>query len=87
MALGEYFDSVKGVGVLSTADADGKVDAALYARTHEAEDGSLVFVMRGRLTHHNLQSNPNAAFLFLHFSIFTSGFLKGLLEDAGIPTR
>ena len=29
------------------------------------EDGTLAFIMRDRLTHHNLQSNPHAAFLFM----------------------
>ena len=31
MNLGEYFDNAKGHGVLATADAEGKVDAAMYA--------------------------------------------------------
>lgn len=65
MELKEYFDDTKGVGVLATADADGKVDAAIYARPHFMEDGTLAFIMRDRLTHHNLQSNPHATFLFI----------------------
>jgi hypothetical protein len=28
------------------------------------EDGTLAFIMRDRLSHHNLQSNPHAAYLF-----------------------
>lgn len=64
MKLAEYFDSKKGVGVLSTADSDGKVGAAIYARPHFMEDGSLAFIMRDRLSHHNLQSNPHATYLF-----------------------
>jgi hypothetical protein len=28
------------------------------------EDGSLAFIMRDRLSHHNLQSNPHATYLF-----------------------
>jgi hypothetical protein len=65
MELKDYFESTKGVGVLATADADGKVDAAIYARPHFMEDGTLAVIMRDRLTHHNLQSNPHAAFLFI----------------------
>lgn len=65
MELSTYFESKKGIGVLSTADADGKVDSALYARPHVMADGTLVFIMRDRLTHANLQSNPRAAYLFL----------------------
>jgi hypothetical protein len=65
MNLSEYFKNTKGVGVLATADSDGKVDAAIYARPHIMEDGSIAFIMRDRLSHANLQSNPNAAFLFM----------------------
>ena len=64
MTLDEYFDDNKGLGVLSTADSDGKVDAAIYARPHFMEDGTLAFIMRDRLSHHNLQSNPHATYLF-----------------------
>jgi hypothetical protein len=65
MELKDYFESTKGVGVMATADADGKVDAAIYARPHVMEDGTLAFIMRDRLTHHNLQSNMHATFLFI----------------------
>ena len=64
MDLKEYFENTKGSGVLATADADGKVDAAVYARPHFMEDGSIAMIMRDRLTHHNLQSNPHAVYLF-----------------------
>ena len=64
MSLRDYFDTVKGLGVLSTADSDGQVDAAIYARPHFMEDGTMAFVMRDRLSHHNLQSNPHAMYLF-----------------------
>jgi hypothetical protein len=65
MELKDYFESTEGVGVMATADADGKVDAAIYARPHFMEDGTLAFIMRERLTHHNLQSNTHATFLFI----------------------
>jgi hypothetical protein len=64
MKLKEYFENTRGTGVLSTADNEGKVDAAIYSRPHVLDDGSIAFVMRERLTHHNLQSNPHAAYLF-----------------------
>lgn len=64
MSLREYFDTTKGVGVLSTADGDGKVDSAIYARPHFFDDGTMAFIMRDRLSHHNLQSNPHATYLF-----------------------
>jgi hypothetical protein len=65
MTLRDYFESVKGRGVLATADADGKVDAAIYATPHFIEDETIAFIMRDRLTHHNLQSNSHAAYLFM----------------------
>ena len=64
MTLHEYFETSKGTGVLATSDSEGKVDAAVYARPHVMEDGTLAMIMRDRLTHHNLQSNSHAAFLF-----------------------
>ncbi len=64
-ALKDYFEKTKGMGVVATADKDGKVNAAVYSRPHFLEDGSLAFIMRDRLTHHNLLSNPHAAYLFV----------------------
>ena len=64
MSLKAYFDSTEGFGVLATADGDGKVDAAVYARPHFMDDGTIAMIMRDRLTHHNLQSNPHATYLF-----------------------
>lgn len=64
MHLKEYFDATSGFGVLSTADGEGRVDAAIYARPHVMDDGSIVFIMRDRMTHHNLTENPHAAYLF-----------------------
>lgn len=64
MNLKEYFENTKGRGVLATADRDGKVDAAVYARPHFMEDDTIAMIMRDRLTHHNLQTNAHAAYLF-----------------------
>lgn len=64
MNLKTYFEETKGMGVLSTADGGGRVNAAVYARPHMMEDGSMAFIMRDRLSHSNLQSNPHAAYLF-----------------------
>ena len=64
MGLEEYFENKTGLGVLSTADSTGKVDSAVYSRPHVMEDGSLAFIMRDRLTHKNIQSNPHAVYLF-----------------------
>ena len=64
MNLKKYFDENKGMGVLSTADGDGQVNAAVYARPHVMDDGQLGFIMRDRLSHHYLKTNPHAAYLF-----------------------
>jgi len=84
MHLKDYFADAKGTGVLSTADGQGKVDAAIYARPHIMEDGTLAFIMRDRLTHHNLQENPYAAYLFIEEGRGYRGvrlYLKKLRED------
>lgn len=83
-SLQEYFESTKGFGVLATADSDGKVDAAIYSRPHFLEEGTLAFIMRDRLTHHNLQSNPSATFLFVEEGTGYKGkrlFLKKAREE------
>ena len=64
MNLKQYFENTKGLGILSTADSSGKVDAAVYARPHFMDDGTLALIMRDRLSHYNLQSNPHATYLF-----------------------
>ena len=64
MELKEYFENINGIGILSTADSNGKVNAAVYARPHFMENESLAFIMRDRLTYKNIQSNPHAAYLF-----------------------
>lgn len=63
--LKEYFEKAKGVGIIATAGSEGRVNLAVYSRPHFLEDGSLAFIMRDRLTHHNIQSNPHAAYLFM----------------------
>jgi hypothetical protein len=64
MDLKKYFEEKKGFGVLSTADDQGKVDSAVYAKPHVMDEDTVAFIMADRLTHHNLQSNDHAAFLF-----------------------
>ena len=64
MNLGEYFEKEEGLGVLSTAEASGHVDTAIYARPHVTDDETVAFIMADRKSLHNLQSNPHAAYLF-----------------------
>lgn len=65
MDLKAYFKNTEGYGILSTSDSAGKVDAAIYSRPHFMDDGSITLIMRDRLTHHNLQSNAHACFMFI----------------------
>ena len=65
MDLKEYFEKEKGTGVLATSDAEGKVDVAVYAKPHFMDDGTIAFIMADKLSHHNLQSNGQAAYLFM----------------------
>ena len=39
MELSRYFEQAKGIGVLATADAQGKVNSAIYARPHFLDEG------------------------------------------------
>jgi predicted pyridoxine 5'-phosphate oxidase superfamily flavin-nucleotide-binding protein len=68
MDLRDYFENAKGVGVLATADADGTVNVAVYARPHflDPDDGnSAAFIMNERLSYANIQANAHAAYLFI----------------------
>jgi hypothetical protein len=84
MNLYDYFETTEGRGILSTADGEGNVDAAVYARTHLMKDGTLAMIMRDRLTHHNLQSNPHACYLYMEKGPGYKGkrlFLKKVREE------
>ena len=61
----EYFENTDGTGILATASAEGKVDIAIYARPHVFDRETIGFIMRGRLSHRNLQSNPYAAYMYI----------------------
>ena len=65
MNLSDYFEKVQGLGILATADPDGMVDLAIYAKPHVIDETTIAFVMRERLTRQNLKSNPHAAYMFV----------------------
>jgi hypothetical protein len=84
-----YFSGTQGTGILSTADGDGLVNSAIYARPHFLEDGSVAFIMRERLTHHNLLSNRHAAYMFIESNGVHQGkrlHLTRLTETSDVPT-
>ncbi len=64
MQLEAYFEETRGFGVLSTAGAGGKVNAAVYGRPHFIDEETVAFIASDRLTHANLQVNSSAVYLF-----------------------
>lgn len=88
MDLKSYFENTHGTGVIATADSEGKVNTAIYSRPHVFDDGTVAFLMRKKLTHHNLQSNPYASFLFHESGPGYSGLrlhLKKIKEETDSP--
>jgi hypothetical protein len=65
MQISEYFEKASGRGVMATADSNGLLTAAVYAKPHFFGENSIAFIMADRLTHQNLQSNPHAVYLFM----------------------
>ena len=64
MKLSEYFESATGLGILATADSEGAVNAAVYSKPHFVDEETIAFIMADRLSHHNVQQNSRAAYLF-----------------------
>ena len=65
MNQSEYFENTAGTGVLATADSEGNVDVAIYAKPHAIDENTIAFIMNERLSYQNITSNPKAAYLFL----------------------
>ncbi len=65
MSLKNYFENTQGVGILSTSDMSGEVNAAVYSRPHVMEDGSISLIMNSKLSHKNVLENPKAHYLFM----------------------
>ncbi len=88
MKLKEFFDNNSGRGILSTADNEGNVNAAVYATPHFMEDSQIAFIMRDRLTHANIQKNAKAAYLFMVEGKGVSGirlYLEKTAEEEDTP--
>lgn len=84
MKLKQYLESREGKSILSSANADGLVTPAIYSKPHVFDDGTIAFVMRKRLTHENLKTNPHASFMFIEEGQGYNGirlFLKKIKED------
>jgi len=68
MNQSDYFENTVGTGVLATADKNGNVDMAIYAKPHVMDEQTLAFIMRDRLSHQNVTSNPHACYMFIEKS-------------------
>ena len=65
MELGEYFENTEGLGILATADAEGNVNAAIYARPHMIDEVTVALIMAEGLSYRNVSGNPKATYLFV----------------------
>jgi len=65
MNLENYFNNVKGLGILATSDAEGNVDAAVYARPYIIDDKIIAFSMLEHKSYANITANPKACFMFI----------------------
>jgi len=65
MGIQEYFEGKNGLGIISTADAEGEVNSAVYFRPQFMDEGTVAFVMRDRLTRANLNINPYDRYIFV----------------------
>jgi len=84
MTLKQYLESREGKSILSSANADGMVTTAIYSKPHVFDDGTIAFVMRKRLTHENLKTNPYACFMFIEEGQGYQGirlFVRKIKED------
>jgi len=63
MNFSELFTN-PGLGVMSTAAADGSVNSAVYARPHVIDETTLVWGMTDKRTYRNICENCHASFLF-----------------------
>lgn len=63
MDLYNLFENNMGTGVLSTANSNGEVNSAIYARPHIKGDLALFLCLK-RKNFENLQQNPYANYLF-----------------------
>jgi hypothetical protein len=61
MKLSKYFKTSKGYGVLATADAQDRVNVAVYAKPHIINDEMIAFIVTDRYLHQNVQANPCTA--------------------------
>lgn len=73
MDLGHYFENTEGTGVLATCDAQGHVNQAVYSKPFIIDENTVVFIMKQRISHKNLQSHLKASYLFIEKEAASKG--------------
>jgi hypothetical protein len=63
--LMEYFNRSPRIGSLSTADAGGKVDTAIFGSPRMMDDKTVIMGLGNNRTFANLQENPYAVFMIM----------------------
>ena len=63
--LMEYFNKQPRLGTLSTADKEGKVNAAVLGSPRMVDEKTVVMTLRNSRTFANLQENPYAVFAIM----------------------
>ena len=63
MDLAKLFEE-QGLGIMATADHEGRVNTAIYARPHVIDATTLVWGMTNKRSYQNIIQNPQAAYLF-----------------------
>jgi hypothetical protein len=88
MNLNDYFANIEGTGILATSDKKGNVNLALYTVPYVIDENTVGFVMRDRLSHKNLQSNPKAAYMFIERAEGYVGkrlYIRKIREEKNTP--
>ena len=86
MNLENYFANVKGTGILATSNAEGNVDAAVYARPYVIDEKIIAFSMMEHQSYSNIKVNPKACFLFIEKGEGFSGY-RFYLQQKGEETN
>ncbi len=60
-----YFNKQPRLGTLSTADKEGKVNAAYFGSPRMVDEKTVVMGLGKNRTYDNLQENPNAVFMIM----------------------
>jgi len=63
--LMDYFNKQPRIGVLSTANRDGKVDAAVLGSPRMVDEKTIIVALGKNRTFEYLQENPNAVFIIV----------------------